>query len=153
MTKQFAIVISQFNEEVTSLLLKGSLFALKSHGIKEECITLTYVPGAFEAPLVAKKLASSKIFSAVICLGAVIRGDTPHFEYISQSCSLGIMQASLETGIPILFGILTTNTDAQAEERAKGERNKGYEVAISALQMANLMESLPCEMSIVEQTP
>lgn len=141
--KKFAIVVARFNELITKNLLKGALESLHKYGAKDEAITVVWVPGSFEIPLVAKKLASTKKYHAVICLGALIRGDTPHFDYISQATALGIEQAARETGIPIIFGVLTTNTIEQALERSGPKHsNRGFDVANVAIEMANVIESL-----------
>lgn len=141
--KRFAIVVARFNELVTESLLKGALKALEQHGNTLKT-PIVWVPGCFEIPLVAKKLALSGKFDAIICLGAVIRGSTPHFEYVSSQTAAGISSVALETGIPTLFGVLTTDTTDQAFERAgiKGG-NKGYDAACAAIEMANLIPLLP----------
>ncbi len=140
---RFGIVVAKFNKFVTSKLLSSCLDGLTKHGVKDADIEVVRVPGAFEIPLVAKVLAQSARFDAVICLGAVIRGDTPHFEYISTEASRGIGQASLDTGIPIIFGVLTTETVAQAIERADPVKfNRGGEAAKSAIEMASVLKML-----------
>ncbi|WP_077367114.1 6,7-dimethyl-8-ribityllumazine synthase [Anaerosalibacter sp. Marseille-P3206] len=140
---KFAIVIGRFNEFIGSKLLSGALDGLKRHGSKEEDIEIAWVPGAFEIPLVAKKLAKSKKYDAVICLGAVIRGSTPHFDYVSSEVSKGIANISLDTEIPIIFGVLTTDNIEQAIERAGTKSgNKGYDAAITAIEMANLLKEI-----------
>ncbi len=137
---KFGIIAGRFNEFIGGKLIQGALDALKRHGVKEEEIELAWVPGAFEIPLVAKKMAASKKYDAVICLGAVIRGSTPHFDYVSNEVSKGIAHASLETGIPVIFGVLTTDTIEQAIERAGTKAgNKGYDAAVTAIEMANLL--------------
>ncbi len=137
---KFGIIAGRFNEFIGGKLIQGALDALKRHGVKEEEIELAWVPGAFEIPLVAKKMAASKKYDAVICLGAVIRGSTPHFDYVSNEVSKGIANASLETGIPVIFGVLTTDTIEQAIERAGTKAgNKGYDAAVTAIEMANLL--------------
>jgi 6,7-dimethyl-8-ribityllumazine synthase len=139
----FAIVVSRFNVFITQKLLEGALDVLKRHYVSEERIYITWVPGAFEIPLVAKKLAESKKFDAIICLGAIIRGATPHFEYVAAEASKGIAQVMLETGVPVIFGILTTDTIEQAIERAGTKAgNKGAEAAFTALEMANLLKKI-----------
>lgn len=141
---KFAIVISRFNEKITNELLSGALHTLKQHGIKEEHISVTWVPGAFEIPIAASTLAEKKTIDAVICLGCVIRGSTPHFDYVAGQASGGIMQASLKTGVPMVFGVLTTDTIDQAIERAGTKcGNKGREAALSALEMADLIQRIP----------
>ncbi len=139
---KFAIVVSRFNDFITNKLLEGTLDALERHEVKKEDIDIVKVPGAFEIPLVAKKMAL-KDYDAVICLGAVIRGATPHFEYVSAEVSKGIANASLETGKPIIFGIITADTVEQAIERAGTKMgNKGFAAALSAIEMANLMRQI-----------
>ena len=138
-----AIVVGRFNEFIGSKLLSGAIDGLKRHGTKEEDIEIIWVPGAFEIPLVAKKLAKTNKYDAVICLGAVIRGSTPHFEYVSSEVSKGIANASLDTEIPIIFGVLTTDNIEQAIERAGTKSgNKGYDAAITAIEMANLLKEI-----------
>ncbi len=140
---KFAIVVGRFNEFIGSKLLSGAIDALERHGTKEEDIEIIWVPGAFEIPLVAKKLAKTNKYDAVICLGAVIRGSTPHFDYVSSEVSKGIANASLETEIPIIFGVLTTDNIEQAIERAGTKSgNKGYDAAITAIEMANLLKEI-----------
>jgi 6,7-dimethyl-8-ribityllumazine synthase len=137
---RFGIVVATFNRGVTRRLLAACLDELTNQGVAAGAIQVVRVPGAFELPLVARTLAQSKRFDAVICLGAVIRGETPHFEYISAETSRGISQASLDTGVPIIFGVLTTDTVAQARERADPERfNRGGAAAQAAIDMARVM--------------
>jgi 6,7-dimethyl-8-ribityllumazine synthase len=141
--KRFGIVVSKFNADVTNRLLEGALGALRSHGVREEDIEIARVPGAFEIPLTAKRLAQSGAFHAIICLGAVIRGETPHFEYISEAASRGIARVMLETGVPISFGVLTTETVEQAVHRADpGRYDRGGDAAKTALEMAGLLRNL-----------
>jgi len=138
---KFAIVVGRFNEFISSKLLGGAIDGLIRHGANEEDIDVTYVPGAFEIPLVAQKLAASKHFDAVICVGAVIRGSTPHFDYVASEVSKGIAKVSLDTGIPVIFGVLTTDSIEQAIERAGTKAgNKGYDSAVTAIEMANLLK-------------
>jgi 6,7-dimethyl-8-ribityllumazine synthase len=139
----FGIVASRFNEFISARLLEGALDALRRHGAEEDRISVVRVPGSFEIPLTAKRLAASGRYDAVICLGAVIRGATPHFDYIASEVSKGVAAASLETGVPIAFGVLTTDSIEQAVERAgtKGG-NKGFDAACSAIEMANLFREL-----------
>jgi 6,7-dimethyl-8-ribityllumazine synthase len=140
---RFAIVVSKYNEFVTDRLLAGALEVLNKAGADDQAIEIARVPGAFEIPLVARRLARSGRFDAVICLGAVIRGETPHFEYISAEASRGIAQAAWDSDVPVIFGVLTTETVEQAMERAGAvERNRGSEAARTAIEMANLMKSL-----------
>lgn len=140
---KIGIVIARFNEFIGGKLLSGAIDGLKRHGVEEEDIEITWVPGAFEIPLVAKRLAATKKYEAVICLGAVIRGSTSHFEYVSSEVSKGIASVSLETGIPVIFGVLTTDTIEQAIERAGTKAgNKGYDAAVTAIEMANLLREI-----------
>jgi 6,7-dimethyl-8-ribityllumazine synthase len=144
----FAIVISRFNDLVTSRLLDGALSTLVRHGAKEEQITVVWIPGAFEIPLAADRLAASGRFSAVICLGAVIQGETSHHEAINSAMSSGIMQAGLASKVPVLFGVLTCHTMEQALERAGGKAgNKGVEAALAAIEMVQLLGRLPSTRS------
>ncbi len=139
----FGIVVSRTNDFITSRLLEGALDALRRHGADDERITVAKVPGSFEIPLVAKRMAATGQYSAIICLGTVIRGATPHFEYIAAEVSKGVANASLETGVPMGFGVLTTDSIDQAVERAgtKGG-NKGFDAACSAIEMANLFREM-----------
>jgi 6,7-dimethyl-8-ribityllumazine synthase len=139
--KKFALVVSRFNDFITDKLLSGAVDALIRSGAKDNDIQIVKVPGAFEIPLVAKKMAAQKKVNAIICLGAVIRGATPHFDYVSAEVSKGIAQVSLESGVPIIFGIVTTDTIEQAIERAGTKAgNKGWSAAMAAVEMANLLE-------------
>jgi len=139
--KKFAVVVSRFNDFITDRLLGGAVDALIRSGAKDKDIEVAKVPGAFEIPLIAKKMAQSGRYNAVICLGAVIRGATPHFDYVSAEVSKGIAVASLESGVPVIFGIVTTDTIEQAIERAGAKSgNKGWSAAINAVEMANLIE-------------
>jgi len=139
--KKFALVVSRFNDFITDRLLGGAVDALERSGAKDEDIEVVKVPGAFEIPLIAKKMAATGKYSAVICLGAVIRGATPHFEYVSAEVSKGIAAVSIETEIPVIFGIITTDTIEQAIERAGTKSgNKGWSAAMTAVEMANLVE-------------
>lgn len=147
---RFGIVVAKFNKFVTSKLLSSCLDGLTNHGVREHDIEVVRVPGAFEIPLVAKILAKSARVDAVICLGAVIRGDTPHFDYISAEASRGIGQAALDADVPIIFGVLTTDTVAQAIERAEPTKfNRGGEAAKSAIEMASVLRQLKA----MEQEP
>ena len=140
---KFAIIVSRFNDFITSKLLDGAKDALLRHGAKEEDIDIARVPGSFEIPLIAKKLASKGTYNAVICLGTVIRGATPHFEYVAAEVSKGVAAASMETGVPIAFGVITSDTIEQAVERAGTKSgNKGFDAAITAIEMAQLMKKL-----------
>ncbi|EDU35982.1 6,7-dimethyl-8-ribityllumazine synthase [Clostridium sporogenes] len=137
------IVVSRFNEFITSKLLAGSIDCLKRHGAKEDNIEICWVPGAFEIPVIAKKMASKGKYDAVICLGAVIRGATPHFDYVSSEVSKGVAHVSLDKEVPVIFGVLTTDTIEQAIERAGTKAgNKGYDAAMSAIEMSNLIKIL-----------
>jgi len=139
----FGIVASRFNEFITARLLDGALDALRRHGADDDKITVARVPGSFEIPLVAKTMAASRHYDAVICLGTVIRGATPHFEYIAGEVAKGVAMAGLETGVPIAFGVLTTDSIEQAVERAGTKAgNKGFDAACSAIEMANLFREL-----------
>ncbi|MBI5807342.1 MAG: 6,7-dimethyl-8-ribityllumazine synthase [Ignavibacteriales bacterium] len=141
--KKFAIVVSRFNEFISKNLLNGALDCLLRHGADEKEVNIVYVPGSYEIPLVAKKLAISNKYNAIICLGAVIRGGTPHFEYVASSVAKGIETVNLETGVPVIFGIITSDTIEQAIERAGTKAgNKGWDAAISAIEMADLMNKL-----------
>lgn len=140
---RFAFVVSRFNDFITSRLLEGAMDAVLRHGGKEEDVDIVRVPGAFEMPVVAKRLAKSRRYDAVVCLGAVMRGSTPHFEYIASELAKGLANVSLEIEIPISFGVLTTDTLEQAIERAGSKAgNKGFEAAVSAIEMANLFKQL-----------
>ena len=135
------IVAARFNEFITNKLVSGAIDALKRHGVSDENITLAWVPGAFEIPLGAQKMANSHNFDAVICLGAVIRGSTPHFDYVAGEVTKGVAQVSLRTGVPIIFGVLTTENIEQAIERAGTKAgNKGFDAAMPAIEMANLLK-------------
>jgi 6,7-dimethyl-8-ribityllumazine synthase len=139
----FCIIVSRFNDFITSRLLSGAEDALLRHGADDNNIKVVKVPGSFEIPLIAKKIASKGTFDAVICLGTVIRGATPHFEYVASEVSKGVAAASLETGVPIIFGVLTTDTIEQAIERAGTKSgNKGWDAAITAIEIAQLMKQL-----------
>jgi len=141
--KKFGIIVGRFNEFIGGKLLSGALDALKRHGGSEENIEISWVPGAFEMPLAAQKMAKSKKYDAVICLGAVIRGATPHFDYVSNEVTKGIASVSLSQELPIIFGVLTTDTIEQAIERAGTKAgNKGYDAAVSAIEKVNLLEQL-----------
>lgn len=140
---RFAIVASRFNEMITRRLLDAAQTTLAQHGVAEDAVDVAWCPGAFEIPIVAKTMATTGQYAAVICVGAVIRGGTPHFEYVSGGAADGIQQVMLETGVPILFGVLTVDTVEQAIERAgSNASNKGVEAAEGALEMANLLRQL-----------
>jgi len=141
--KKFAIVASRFNDFMTKELISGCLDTLVRHGVDDKDLTVTWVPGAFEIPLVAQRLAKSKTYDAVICLGTVIRGSTPHFDYIASEVAKGIARVSQDTALPVIFGIITADTIEQAVERAgTKEGNKGRDAALSAIEMANLLTQI-----------
>ncbi len=140
---KFAIIVSRFNDFITGKLLDGAVDALLRHGAKEEDIDVIKVPGAFEIPLTAKKFAAKGSYNALICLGTVIRGATPHFDYVAAEVSKGVATASMETGVPIAFGVLTTDTIEQAVERAGTKSgNKGFDAAMTAIEMAQIFKNL-----------
>ena len=141
--KNFAIVVSRFNEFITQKLLEGAVDCLVRHNAQEKNITVVWVPGAFEIPLMAQKLAKSRKFSAVICLGAILRGETPHFEFISNQVAVNIGKVALESDVPVIFGVITTENLEQAIERAGSKAgNKGWESALTAIEMANLSKEI-----------
>jgi len=140
---RFAIVLGRFNEFIGSKLYEGAKDALLRHGVEEANIDFVWVPGAFEIPLIASKLAHSKKYASVICLGAVIRGSTPHFDYVASEVSKGVAHVGLESQVPVIFGVLTTDTIEQAIERAGTKAgNKGFEAAMTAIEMVNLINAL-----------
>ena len=140
---RIALVASRFNENITRSLLEGAISGLRRHGADDAGITVAWVPGAFELPLAAQRLAASGEFDAVVCLGAVIRGATAHFEYVAGQAAAGAARAALDTGVPVIFGVLTTNTVEQARDRAGAQfANSGANAALTAIQMANLLRSL-----------
>jgi 6,7-dimethyl-8-ribityllumazine synthase len=140
---RFAIVVSRFNPEITDGLLAGARDALAQAGVRDDDVTLVRVPGAFELPVAAQRLAESGRVDAVICLGCLIKGDTMHFEYIADAATRGISEVGLATGVPVTFGVLTTLTDEQAETRARpGDGNKGREAALAAVEMATLLRAI-----------
>ncbi len=141
---RFALVASRFNHFVVEHLVNGSLDGLKRHGVGEDGIDVIWVPGSFEIPLVAQRLASSRKYAAIICLGAIIRGDTDHYDYVAGAAAKGVAQAALATGVPVIFGILTCDTLEQAINRAGAKAgNKGFEAALTAIEMVNLLRQLP----------
>lgn len=141
---KFGLVISRFNEFIGGKLLTGAFDCLTRHGVAPEHIETAWVPGAMEIPLAAKRMAASGKYDGVVCLGAVIRGATPHFEYVSAEVAKGVAMIQLDTGVPVAFGVLTTDTIEQAVERAGTKAgNKGWDSALAALEMANLLKSLP----------
>jgi 6,7-dimethyl-8-ribityllumazine synthase len=140
---RFAFVAARFNDFVVEPLIRGALDALKRHGASEKQIEIVRVPGAFDIPIVARKLALSRRYDALIALGAVVRGQTPHFDYVAGECASGLARIALESGVPIAFGVLTTDTMEQAVDRAGGKAgNKGADAALAAIEMANLLRRL-----------
>lgn len=140
---RFGVVVSRFNEFITTRLLEGAKDALLRHGVKEGDIEVAWTPGSFEIPLIAKKMAEMGRYAAIICLGAVIRGGTPHFEYIATEVTKGIAQVGLETGLPVLYGVVTADTLEQAIERAGTKMgNAGFQAAVSAIEIANLVKGI-----------
>jgi len=140
---KFGLVVSRFNEFITKKLLDGAQDALLRHGVNQEDIEIAWVPGSFEIPLIAKKLAQTKRYDAVICLSAVVRGGTPHFEYIAAEVTKGIAKVSLDTGLPVIYGVITADTLEQAIERAGTKMgNKGFDAAVTAIEMANLLKGI-----------
>ncbi|MBE3586414.1 6,7-dimethyl-8-ribityllumazine synthase [Desulfofundulus thermocisternus] len=140
---RFGLVVGRFNEFITSKLLTGALDALHRHGVADQDIEIAWVPGAFEIPLVARRLVAAQRFDAIICLGAVIRGATPHFDYVAAEVAKGVAKVGLDSGVPVIFGIITADTLEQAIERAGTKAgNKGWDAAVGAIEMANLMRSL-----------
>ena len=141
--KKFGIVVSRFNEMISKSLLSGAFDCLARHGANENEITVAFVPGSFEIPMTAKKMVASKKYDAVICLGAVIRGATPHFDYVAAEVSKGIASVGMESGVPVIFGIITSDSIEQAFERAGTKSgNKGWDAALSAIEMADLIKKL-----------
>jgi len=141
---RFAVVVARFNELFTKQLLDGAQTAFRRHGIDKEDVDVAWVPGSFEVPLVARRLAQSGSYAAVVCLGAVIRGATSHFDYVAGQAAVGVARATLDSGVPVIFGIITTETLEQAIDRSGAKSgNKGYEAAVSAIEMASLMAQLP----------
>jgi len=142
--KRIGVVVARFNEMITSKLAEGAKAGLAAHGVAEDAVDIAWVPGAFEIPLVAQRMAASGRYDAIVCLGAVIRGDTTHFELVANEAARGIADVARETGVPVIFEVLATDTLAQAESRAGGAHgNKGWEAAESALEMAWLLDRLP----------
>ena len=141
--KKFGIVVSRFNEFLSAKLLDGAIDTLKQHGAQDSAVDVAWVPGGFEIPIAAQRMAKTKKYDAVICVGALIRGATPHFDYIANEVAKGISKISLDTGVPCIFGIITADSLGQAIERAGTKQgNKGRDAAISALEMANLLEQI-----------
>jgi 6,7-dimethyl-8-ribityllumazine synthase len=141
--KKYGIIVGRFNEFIGGKLLSGAIDGLRRHGAEEDNIEVVWVPGAFEIPLIAKKMAKSGKYDAVICLGAVIRGSTPHFDYVSSEVTKGVAHVTMETEIPVIFGVLTTDSIEQAIERAGTKAgNKGFDAALTAVEMVNLLQEL-----------
>ncbi len=141
---RFALVAARFNQFIVDQLVAGALDGLKRHGVRDDAIDVVWVPGSFEIPLVAQRLATGHSYSAVICLGAVIRGDTSHYDHVAGEAAKGVAQAALKTGVPVIFGVLTCDTLEQAINRAGAKAgNKGFEAAVSAIEMVNLLRQLP----------
>jgi 6,7-dimethyl-8-ribityllumazine synthase len=142
--RRFAVVAARFNEVVVQKLVEGAEACLRKHGVGDDDVDLAWTPGAFEIPLVARRLAETGAYDAVICLGAVIRGDTAHFEHVAGQAAAGIREAGVATGVPVIFGVLATETLEQAVDRAGGKHgNKGWDAAMAAMEMAGLLEALP----------
>jgi 6,7-dimethyl-8-ribityllumazine synthase len=140
---KFGVVVARFNDFITNKMLEGAMDALLRHGVNEDDIEVTLVPGSFEIPLVAQKMANTKHYDAIICLGAVIRGGTPHFEYVASEVTKGIAQVGLNTGLPVIYGIITADTLEQAIERAGTKQgNEGSKAALTAIEMANLLNTI-----------
>ena len=140
---KFGLVVSRFNEFFSRKLLEGAIDALLRHGVSEEDIEIAWTPGSFEIPLIAQKLAQTKKYDGIICLGAVIRGSTPHFDHIAAEVTKGIASVNLATGVPVIYGVITTDTLEQAVERSGTKAgNKGFDAAVSAIEMANLVKSI-----------
>jgi len=142
--RRFAVVAARFNEIVVDKLVDGALACFRAHGLAEDDLVVAWSPGAFELPLLARRLAESGLYDAVVCLGAVVRGETAHFDYVAAEAARGIQKAALETGVPVMFGVLTTETMEQALDRAGGKHgNKGWDSAMAAMQMASVLDQLP----------
>ena len=142
--RRFAIAAASFNEMVVGRLVEGALACFRAHGVSDEDQVVAWAPGAFELPLLALRLASSGLYDAVVCVGAVVRGETPHFEYVAGEAARGIEDAALRAGVPVIFGVLTANTMEQALDRAGGKHgNKGWEAAMASMQMVSVLEQLP----------
>jgi 6,7-dimethyl-8-ribityllumazine synthase len=147
--RRIAVVVARFHEQVTAKLLEGALESLRAQGVDDEAIDVAWVPGAFEIPLVAKRMAITGVYDAVICLGAVIRGETAHFDLVAGEAARGVADVARETGIPVIFEVLATETLAQAEARAGGDHgNKGWDAGRAALEMADLLDRLPKERGL-----
>lgn len=142
--RRYAVVVARFNELYTRPLLDGALAAFRRHGVSDDDVDVVWVPGSFETPLIAKRLAGSGRYAAVVCLGAIIRGATAHFDYVAGQAAAGVARAALDTGVPVIFGVITADTHEQAADRSGAKAgNKGYEAAIAAIEMADLIARLP----------
>ena len=142
--RRFAIVAASFNDLVVSRLLAGAVSCFRSHGISEDDVLVAWVPGSFELPLAAQRVARSGLYDAIVCVGAVVRGETPHFQFVSAETAGGIREVGLETGVPVIFGVVTADTMEQALDRAGGKGgNRGWDAAMAALEMADLLDQLP----------
>jgi 6,7-dimethyl-8-ribityllumazine synthase len=142
--RRFAVAAAQFNEIVVSKLVDGALACFRAHGIADDDLTVAWVPGAFELPVVARRLASSGLYDAVVCLGAVVRGETAHFDFVAAEAARGIADAARDTGVPVMFGVLTTENMSQALDRAGGKSgNKGWDSAMAAMQTVSVLDQLP----------
>jgi 6,7-dimethyl-8-ribityllumazine synthase len=151
--RRVAVVVARFHEQVTAKLLEGALAGLRSHGVAEDAVDVAWVPGAFEIALVAKRMASGGAYDALICLGAVVRGETAHFDLIAAEAARGAAEVGRETGVPVVFEVLATETLAQAEARAGGvQGNRGWDAAEAALEMADLLDRLPKEATVREES-
>jgi 6,7-dimethyl-8-ribityllumazine synthase len=147
--RRYVVVASRFNEVVVRKLVDGALDGLHARGAGEQDVDLVWVPGSFELPLLARRLASSRRYAAVICVGAVIRGETPHFDHVAQQAASGILRAAEATGVPVIFGVLTTDTFEQAMDRAGGRHgNKGWDAAMAAMEMVSLLGQIPEDASV-----
>jgi 6,7-dimethyl-8-ribityllumazine synthase len=144
--RRFAIIAARFNELVTAKLVEGAMAAFRAHGIEDDDLVIAWVPGAFELSLVARRIASDGGVDGVVCIGAVIRGETAHFDHVAGQAAAGIREAAEATGVPVIFGVLTTDTVEQAMDRAGGKHgNKGWDAAMAAMEMASVLEQLPKE--------
>jgi 6,7-dimethyl-8-ribityllumazine synthase len=142
--RRFAVAAARFNEIVVDKLVDGALACFRAHGLDEDDLLVVWAPGAFDLPLLARRLAESGLYDAVVCVGAVVRGETAHFDYVAGEAARGIRQTAMETGVPVLFGVLTTETMAQALDRAGGKHgNKGWDSAMAAMEMASVLDQLP----------
>jgi 6,7-dimethyl-8-ribityllumazine synthase len=149
---RFAVVAARFNAVVVDALVVGALDAFRRHGIADDAVDLVRVPGSFEIPVIARRLAESKKYAAIVCLGAVIKGDTDHYDHVAAAATNGVLQASATTGVPVVFGVLTCDTMEQAVNRAGGKSgNKGFEAAVTTIEMANLMTKLPSDGAVAKR--